>query len=56
MKKIENLDFFTFRGFLRDAVIYNNMQTEEGRKWLNNSWYMGQTVPDRKTLRKTFKK
>lgn len=50
------MDYFTFRQYLRDAVIYNNLQTEDGRKWLNNAWYMEQTKPDRKTLHKIFGK
>lgn len=50
------MDYFEFRGFLRDAIIYNNMQTKDGRKWLNNAWYMEQTTPDRKALRKAFGK
>ena len=50
------MDYFTFMEFLRDAIIYNNLQTKEGRDWLNNAWYFEQTKPDRKTLRKTFSK
>ena len=49
------MDYFTFLEFLKDAIIYNNMQTKEGREWLNNAWYLGQTKPDRKTLRENFK-
>jgi len=36
---------------LRDAFIYNQMQTENGREYLDNCYRMTQTQPDRKLLR-----
>ena len=39
---------------LKDAVIYNNMQTEEGQKRLDDAWILSQTKPDRATLRAYF--
>lgn len=56
IKKAHNMDYFTFMEFLKDAIIYNNMQTKEGREWLNNAWYLEQTKPDRALLRKEFGK
>lgn len=51
-----NLDIITYYKTLRDAIIYNNMQTEEGRKRLDDAWIMEQTKPDRKSLREHFSK
>lgn len=45
-----------FYSTLRDAVIYNNMQTDEGNKRLDDAWIFEQTKPDRKSLRETFGK
>ena len=49
-----NLDIVTYYQTLRDAIIYNNMQSKEGRKRLDDAWIIEQTKPDRKTLRETF--
>lgn len=46
------VDFLTY---LRDAVIWNHMQTEEGRKYLEDCYRMTQTKPDRERLREKFK-
>lgn len=51
-----NLDIITYYKTLRDAVIYNNMQTKEGRKRLDDAWILEQTKPDRKSLREQFAK
>ena len=47
---------FEYWLFLRDAVIYNYMQTEDGNKYLDNCYRMSETQPDRKKLREQFKK
>ena len=39
---------------LRDAVIYNKMQTDKGRKWLRDAYRITQTAPDMDKLRKKF--
>jgi hypothetical protein len=41
---------------LRDAVVYNCKQTEEGRDYLKKCWLAEQSEPDRDTLRKFFGK
>jgi len=41
---------------LRDAVIFNHSQTEEGDKYLDKCWTLEQTEPDRKALREKFKR
>jgi hypothetical protein len=48
------LDIYDFRMLLRDAVIYNKIQTETGRKWLRDAYRITQTVPDMDKLRKKF--
>jgi len=53
---LEELEVFEYWLLLRDAAIYNHMQTEEGRKYLDNCWRMEQTSPQRDALRKKFKK
>lgn len=55
-KDIDDLVVFEYWLLLRDAVIFNNMQTEEGKEYLDNCWIMEQTQPDRKKIRETFKR
>lgn len=54
--RIEELDVFEYWLLLRDAVVYNYMQTEEGREYLENCWRIEQTNPDRQTIRKKMQK
>ena len=42
--------------FLREAMIFENSQTEEGRKYLKDCFRMEQTKPDREGLRERFGK
>jgi hypothetical protein len=53
---MESLTVFEFWLLLRDAVIYNCQQTEEGRDYLERCWAAEQTEPDRKMLRQYFGK
>ena len=41
---------------MREAFIWENNQTKEGREYLENCWRMTQTKPDRESLREKFKK
>lgn len=50
------MDIFKYWFLLREAVIYNCMQTEEGQKYLEKCWMADQTEPDRDMLRKVFGK
>jgi len=50
--RIDELEVFEFWLLLRDAIIYRYMQTEEGRKYLDNCWRIEQTKPQREALRK----
>ena len=45
------MEVFEYWLLLRDAVIYDYMQYEEGRKYLDNCYRMEQTKPNRKALR-----
>jgi len=54
--RLENLNVFEFWMLLRDAVIYNCQQTEQGRDYLEKCWMADQTEPDRNALRKYFNK
>ncbi|MCB8575622.1 hypothetical protein L0P28_06975 [Dorea formicigenerans] len=50
------MEIDTYLFFMREAMIFENSQTEEGREYLKNCWRMEQTKPDREGLRKNFKK
>ena len=52
----DEMDVFLFWGLLRDAVVFNRAQTEEGRKWLHNAWRLTQTAPEDKKLRDKYGK
>ena len=47
------IDIYLF--FLREAMIYENLKSEEGREYLKNCWRIEQTEPDKEGLRKKFK-
>lgn len=50
----ENLDIFSFWGYLHDAWIYNCNQTEAGREYLENAYYYSLDKPDKTALRNLF--
>lgn len=52
----DEMDVFLFWGLLRDAVIFNRAQTDEGRKWLHNAWRLTQTAPEEKKLEDKYGK
>lgn len=54
--EIEDLPIDVYMLLLRDAFIYKQEQSEEGRKYLTNCWRIKQTEPDRKKLRERFGK
>ncbi|HAO61548.1 MAG TPA: hypothetical protein DCQ90_06430 [Erysipelotrichaceae bacterium] len=53
--EIEQLSIIEYWLLLRDAVVHGNMQTQEGREYLDNAWRIEQTEPDRQALREKFK-
>ncbi|MDL2250774.1 hypothetical protein LJC51_08985 [Lachnospiraceae bacterium OttesenSCG-928-J05] len=54
--EIQNLDIDIYLYFMREAFIYEQMKTEEGREYLENCWRIKQTKPDRKAIREKLKK
>ena len=50
--EVIELDCYTFKVLLRDAFISEMSHSEEGRDFLEQSWLLKQTEPDRDTLRK----
>jgi hypothetical protein len=54
--RLDELEVFEYWLLLRDAVIYNHMQSEEGNKYLENCWRMEQVNPDRKRIREKMEK
>lgn len=46
------MGLFQFWQYLRDAVIYNNMKTQEGNEYLENCERIEDTQPDRVGLRR----
>lgn len=56
MLEVENLDYIEYLFFLREAVIYNCSQTDDGREYLRNAKRLEETSPDRKKLREKFGK
>lgn len=54
--EIQDLQIDTYLFLMREAMIYENSQTEEGREYLHNCWRIEQTKPDRKAIRENFQK
>lgn len=54
--EIQEMEIDTYLFFLREAMIYENSQTKEGREYLKNCWRLEQTEPDREEIRRNFKK
>ena len=52
--RLEDLSVFEFWLLLRDAVVYNCQQTEQGRDYLEKCWTAEQVSPDRSALREYF--
>lgn len=53
--EVDELDLVEYLFYLKEAVIYNCSQTEEGREYLRNAKRIEETEPDRQKLRKKFK-
>ncbi len=54
--RLQSLTVFEFWLYLRDAVIYNCMQSDSGNEYLEKCWAAEQKDPDRNALRKYFGK
>ena len=54
--EIQEMEIDVYLYYMRQAMIFENSQTEEGRKYLKDCWRMEQTSPDRGKLREKFGK
>lgn len=54
--EVQEMEIDIYLFFLREAMIFENSQTEEGQKYLKACFRMEQTKPDKKNLRKKFGK
>ncbi len=54
--EVQEMDIDIYLFFLREAMIFENSQTEEGREYLRNCWRIGQTKPERQKLREKYGK
>lgn len=54
--EVQEMEIDIYLFFLREAMIFENSQTEEGRKYLEDCFRIEQTKPDRKRLREKFGK
>ena len=50
------LPLLDYLELFRDAVIYNNLRTEEGKQRLDDAWILEQTKPDRNALKEFLQK
>ncbi|MCQ2464681.1 MAG: hypothetical protein MJ095_03765 [Oscillospiraceae bacterium] len=50
------LQLLDYLELFRDAVIYNNMKSEEGLQRLDEAWILEQTSPDRSALKELLGK
>ena len=50
------LPLLDYLELFRDAVIYNNLRTEEGKQRLDDAWILEQTKPDRNALKEFVQK
>ena len=50
------LPLLDYLELFRDAVIYNNMRSEEGIKRLDDAWILEQTKPDKSVLKEFLQK
>ena len=54
--ELEELKVFEYWLYFRDAVIYNCMQSEDGKAYLEKCWRLEQTKPEREKLRTKINK
>lgn len=54
MLDVEELDYFDYLQYRRDAFIYFMSQTEKGEEYLDNAYRLEQTSPDKNALRENF--
>ena len=54
--EVQEMEIDAYLFFMREAMIFENSKTEEGREYLKNCWRMEQTKPDREGLRRKIKR
>lgn len=54
--QIQEMDLDIYLFYMREGFIYENLQSKEGKEYLENCWRMTQTKPDRKKLREKYGK
>ena len=52
--EIQELSYYDYLVFRRDAFIHTLNQSDRGRQYLNEAWIFGQTEQDRSTMRALF--
>lgn len=52
--EVEELDYFDYLSYRRDAFIFNMNQTQKGQEYLDNAYRLEQVEPDKKSLRDQF--
>lgn len=48
--EILDLDCYTYRLLVKDALTFKMRQSKDGQEYLENCWLLRQTTPDRKKL------
>ena len=54
--EVQEMEIDVYLFFLREAMIFENSRTDEGREYLRNCWRIEQTRPDRQKLREKYGK
>ena len=54
--EVSQLNYLQYLIWRRDAYISMLSRTENGQKYLDDAWRMGQTTPDRAKLRSKLRK
>ena len=54
--EVQEMEIDIYLFFLREAMIFENSQTDEGREYLQNCWRIEQTKPERQKLREKYGK
>lgn len=54
--EVQEMEIDVYLFFLREAMIFENSKSEEGRTYLKDCYRIEQTEPDREGLRNKFKK
>lgn len=49
--EVQEMEIDVYLFFMREAMIFENSKTEEGREYLRNCWRLEQTKPERGKMR-----